>query len=780
MNKKATLIVSIASFVLFFGFMITIAAAILSPIFVVVEAVNNIKETTSNFLEKMGNVFMLRGWCTNNECYEKEEKDYYIIVKDLYNKYDATPYNLKLNTPLIQATIFYAFDYDKLYNPNAINFTTGDKKTAGQFDYRAAKNQIYDLINNLVHSDNKGVYYQDIAKYDDYLRNTYISLNFPDLLKGGMTIEDIIKDIHARAGLEYYYQNIKINDNISGDIMDLLDAPFRGTECAITSGFNTLRNGRPHNATDVVGATNKNIYSVADGTVVAVEVHTENLYKYWDSTRTQCMCNGSSCPNGYGTYIIIEHTLNGQKYRSRYAHLSSTLVTAGQTVTKGQQIAVEGSTGCSTGSHLHFEFYSIDGHKFDPTSIMSRCATQSATIANCNLENITVKVCECTRAWAGPNSKVLEEVPFKDYVRGVMTEEISPERYDMQFMKAFAIAVQTYSLRRGGYNENSNYIYLRDCTYDQVYGKISDATKLEQERTLEAVDAVFGSVIMKDGKLMSASYKKNEAWGCGYQKNDMCQEGGNQLGKDGKTYKEILEYYYVNPTITNYCQNAADKAVPGINNSKSNITCGATNISDINAELQKLTTKVKNAGIGSRAGVVAAARYLALDFPSKIPYFTDDSDVKGRYYKIGINTDKDSGWGCPITKDGIPTTEKVTGGLYYNGLSDSGFVTWAMLNGGVKEVGNIGSDQLADRGRQVTFGDSQVSDGTVKIGDLFWDGGHIGIIIGIDNDNIYVAEEDTKSGLIVTTHAKSEKNDDYSYILMNGVYGTDGSISNMW
>lgn len=55
---------------------------------------------------------------------------------------------------------------------------------------------------------------------------------------------------------------------------------------------------------------------------------------------------------GYGQYIVIKHQ-NGTQ--TLYAHLSATLVSAGESVAQGTQIARSGSTGRSTGPHLHFE-----------------------------------------------------------------------------------------------------------------------------------------------------------------------------------------------------------------------------------------------------------------------------------------------------------------------------------------------------------------------------------------------------------------------------------------
>ena len=71
------------------------------------------------------------------------------------------------------------------------------------------------------------------------------------------------------------------------------------------------------------------VYATADGKIISV--------------------NGKT---GYGNIMIIDH---GYGYRTLYAHLSRFKVTEGQTVTRGQLIAVSGNTGRSTGPHLHYE-----------------------------------------------------------------------------------------------------------------------------------------------------------------------------------------------------------------------------------------------------------------------------------------------------------------------------------------------------------------------------------------------------------------------------------------
>lgn len=94
----------------------------------------------------------------------------------------------------------------------------------------------------------------------------------------------------------------------------------------ITSTFGN-RWGAFHKGIDITG--NKNILAADNGKVVAAGTKSD-----------------------YGNYIIIDH-LNG--YRTLYGHLSKILTTSGAIVEKGEKIGIMGSTGDSTGVHLHFE-----------------------------------------------------------------------------------------------------------------------------------------------------------------------------------------------------------------------------------------------------------------------------------------------------------------------------------------------------------------------------------------------------------------------------------------
>lgn len=92
-----------------------------------------------------------------------------------------------------------------------------------------------------------------------------------------------------------------------------------------------------HSGIDLANIPGTPIFAAADGTVV---------------TATSMMMNGAYY--GYGNYIVIGHNA---KYSSLYGHLMSFAVSAGTEVKKGDVIGYMGTTGWSTGPHLHFEVW---------------------------------------------------------------------------------------------------------------------------------------------------------------------------------------------------------------------------------------------------------------------------------------------------------------------------------------------------------------------------------------------------------------------------------------
>ncbi len=111
-----------------------------------------------------------------------------------------------------------------------------------------------------------------------------------------------------------------------------------------TSGFGVrsdpFRGGAAmHAGVDIPGPTGTSIYATADGIVGRAQ---------W--------------ANGYGNLVELDH---GKGIQTRYGHLSQILVQPGTRITRGQLIGRMGSTGRSTGSHLHYEVR-LDGHAVNP------------------------------------------------------------------------------------------------------------------------------------------------------------------------------------------------------------------------------------------------------------------------------------------------------------------------------------------------------------------------------------------------------------------------------
>ena len=117
----------------------------------------------------------------------------------------------------------------------------------------------------------------------------------------------------------------------------------------VTSPYGSRRGGF-HPGVDLAGTNGVTpVMAAASGTVVQVV--------------SGCKVGARSCGGRYGNHITIEHS-NGTM--TRYAHLSSTKVKAGQSVSQGQTIGVLGNTGYSTGPHLHFEVINANGSKMRP------------------------------------------------------------------------------------------------------------------------------------------------------------------------------------------------------------------------------------------------------------------------------------------------------------------------------------------------------------------------------------------------------------------------------
>lgn len=114
----------------------------------------------------------------------------------------------------------------------------------------------------------------------------------------------------------------------------------------LASGFGMrmhpiLKVGKMHNGTDFAASIGTPIYATGDGKVKSADRQ-----------------------GGYGNCVVINH---GYGYQTLYAHMNKYIVRAGQNVKRGDIIGYVGTTGMSTGPHLHYEIHK-DGKPIDPVS----------------------------------------------------------------------------------------------------------------------------------------------------------------------------------------------------------------------------------------------------------------------------------------------------------------------------------------------------------------------------------------------------------------------------
>lgn len=274
---------------------------------------------------------------------------------------------------------------------------------------------------------------------------------------------------------------------------------------------------------------------------------------------------------------------------------------------------------------------------------------------------------------------------------------------------------------------------------------------------------------------------------------------------------EIKDFNCFNGRI--YVVNGIEEANEMFDKSKKFISCNQ--FSDEENEIldKTLEDRVNTAGFSTRAGVVAAARFLTLEFSYRIPYFYENGrlnnygsikkvDGEGRYYHKGLYLSKGKykdisnkftgpgSWGCKIMQfQDEPKYNFVPKMKYPNGFDCSGFISWILLNGGfdVKDsgAGDIysRSDDLYDLGQKNKITNELLSSGKVKVGDLIAYPGHMAIIAGIDNElNYYVAESLPQfKGVVLNKYNTVKLKNTFTHImLMDNVYKNDGYLTNMW
>ncbi|MBR0419555.1 MAG: Ig-like domain-containing protein [Erysipelotrichaceae bacterium] len=222
-----------------------------------------------------------------------------------------------------------------------------------------------------------------------------------------------------------------------------------------------------------------------------------------------------------------------------------------------------------------------------------------------------------------------------------------------------------------------------------------------------------------------------------------------------------------------------------------------------------LVSRVEKVGYKTRAAAVEAARFLALEFPYRIHYFTENGridsyvglycDGEGRYYHKGLYLDESRY--ALLDSELISDNPAYWGEIVYdytndqywpNGMDCSGFVSWCLLQAGY-DPGDLGAgiaewEDLSDLGPKI---DLRSSLDEIRTGDLLVggddpiEGGHIAILVGKKDGYFYVAESQQTSeyywGYCIRKYSAEELLEYFFYREdMSAYYGDDGVLTDYW
>lgn len=205
--------------------------------------------------------------------------------------------------------------------------------------------------------------YKKVVIFSDFTW-TYLELEQPQFDRESLTEDWETVSIHA-------YKDVDVNtfpETIDLVLVDSASHFVIPIEGKVYSRYG-YRHNRPHRGVDIPLHIGDSIHSAFDGIVRIAE--------------------GGSRTGGYGNLVIVRHPNGLETY---YGHLSKILVKEDEIVSAGEVIGLGGSTGRSTGPHLHFETRYM-GKAFDPERVVNFDKSELRS------EELTLK-----RAYFNPNS----------------------------------------------------------------------------------------------------------------------------------------------------------------------------------------------------------------------------------------------------------------------------------------------------------------------------------------------------------------------------------------
>lgn len=275
---------------------------------------------------------------------------------------------------------------------------------------------------------------------------TLIDILYTEQIEDVIYVKTIAQDIMLSYevwkfiyGIEDDYDEVcYFPGNIPKEVLSELRPPFNGYYY-ITSRYGSRPNPvgdsdkkyEFHNGIDIVATENKTIYAVFDGVV------TESAFD-----------------SGAGNYVTIQHNIGASVFYSQYMHMESkSNLAVGSSVEKGTEIGVMGSTGRSTGPHLHFGFYTLNEGKksyINPENLFTDAenyqinCVSSKTVPN---EYCTIDGGIAVYSFKSKNSFDLVRAIINSEIGGMSDFAVMKLDYDLDYFE------QIYNSKKSSYSD---------------------------------------------------------------------------------------------------------------------------------------------------------------------------------------------------------------------------------------------------------------------------------------------------------------------------------------
>lgn len=258
--------------------------------------------------------------------------------------------------------------------------------------------------------------YMDYDLYENYAEDVFIKHLYLDC--DNCSMKDTSDDLKKKEASNIYNNIYSVKElfDYFNDETDINGTSISGTsgiggtgtikgvtyECgtnyvSVSTDYCSTPGCRAHNANDISIAgslTSPNIYPIMEGEVVVVNNSCNSICpsseanRYIAGASLSSLSSACSCGGGFGNYVRIKSTYNGKTIYATYAHLSSVNVSVGETVTYNTILGVMGTTGVSTGRHLHLELsYNSDYSNKFPATVLFTTDTVRGTTCSRNISS---------------------------------------------------------------------------------------------------------------------------------------------------------------------------------------------------------------------------------------------------------------------------------------------------------------------------------------------------------------------------------------------------------